>query len=58
MLNLTYTADKNGSLVSVDNRLIVSEFHINSLLDSLVANGFDVLSTRVDEAEYSQHLEG
>ena len=55
---LTYTADKNGSLVSVENRLMVSEFHINSLLDSLVANGFDILSTRVDEAEYSQHLEG
>jgi hypothetical protein len=58
MLNLTYTAIRDGSLVSVDNRLMVSEFHINSLLDSLVANGFDVLSTRVDEAEYSQHLEG
>ena len=58
MLNLTYTAIKDGSLVSVDNRLMVSESHINSLLDSLVASGFDILSTRVDEAEYSQHLEG
>jgi|APGre2960657373_1045057.scaffolds.fasta_scaffold396873_1 hypothetical protein len=55
---LTYTADKNGSLVSVENRLMINEYQINSLLDSLVASGFDILSTRVDEAEYSQHLEG
>ena len=58
MLNLTYTAIKDGSLVSVDNRLMVSESHINSLLDSLVANEFDILSTRIDDVEYSQHLEG
>ena len=58
MLNLSYTAEKNGSIVSVSRRLMVSEKMINDLLDSLVANGFSILSTRVESAEYSQHLNG
>ena len=58
MFNLSYTAEKNGSIVSVSRRLMVSEKMINDLLDSLVANGFNILSTRVESAEYSQHLNG
>ena len=55
---LTYTAEKNGVEVEVNNRLMVSEYQINDLLDSLVANGYDILSTRVDEGDYSQHWQG
>jgi hypothetical protein len=58
MLNLTYTAEKNGSIVSVENRLMVSERVINDLLDTLVSAGFTILSTRIESAEYSQHLNG
>jgi len=58
MLNLSYTAEKEGNIVSVSRRLMVSEKMINDLLDSLVANGFNILSTRVESAEYSQHLNG
>jgi hypothetical protein len=58
MLNLTYTAEKNGSIVSVENRLMVSERVINDLLDTLVSSGFTILSTLITDAEYSQHLNG
>ena len=47
MLNLSYTVEKDGSLVSITNRLMLSESMINDLMDSLVANGFDVVSMEV-----------
>jgi hypothetical protein len=49
MLVLDYTVEKEGSLVAVENRLMLNEYQINNLLDSLVANGYDVLSTWVRE---------
>ena len=55
---LTYTAEKDNNLVSVTNRLMVSEYQINNLLDSLVDNGFTILTTAVIDGEYSQHLNG
>lgn len=55
---LSYTAEKNGIEVEVLNRLMVSEYQINDLLDSLVANGYTINSTRVDEGDDSQHWQG
>ena len=55
---LTYTAEKDNNLVSVTNRLMVSEYQINNLLDSLVDNGFTILTTAITDGEYSQHLNG
>jgi hypothetical protein len=47
MLTLNYTVEKDGSLVSITNRLMLSESMINDLMDSLVSNGFDVVSMEV-----------
>jgi len=58
MLTLSYTAEKDNNIVSVSNRLMVSEYQINNLLDSLVANGYDILSTEVGDGDYSQHWQG
>jgi hypothetical protein len=58
MLSLSYTAEKDNSIVSISNRLMVSEYQINDLLDSLVSNGFTILSTRITDGDYSQHLQG
>jgi len=58
MLTLSYTAEKNGIEVEVLNRLMVSEYQINDLLDSLVANGYTINSTNVDDGDYSQHWQG
>jgi len=55
---LTYTAEKDSNIVSVNNRLMVSEYQINDLLDSLVNNGYTILTTAVTDGEYSQHLNG
>jgi hypothetical protein len=55
---LSYTAEKDNTLVSVSNRLMVSEYQINDLLDSLVANGYTIDSVRVDEGDDSQHWQG
>ena len=55
---LSYTAEKDNSLVSVENRLMVSEYQINDLLDSLVANGYTINSTRVEDGDYSPHWQG
>lgn len=52
---LTYTAEKDGNLVEVNNRLMVSEYQINDLLDSLVNNGYTILSTEIGEGDYSPH---
>ena len=58
MLNLSYTAEKDNSVVSVSNRLMVSEYQINDLLDSLVSNGYDILSTEITDGDYSPHWQG
>ena len=58
MLNLSYTAEKDNNLVSVSNRLMVSEYQINDLLDSLVSNGYTILSTEITDGDYSPHWQG
>ena len=58
MLNLSYTAQKEDTLVSVSNRLMVSERQINDLLDTLVSNGYDILSTEITDGDYSPHWQG
>jgi hypothetical protein len=55
---LSYTAEKDNSLVSVSNRLMVSEYQINDLLDSLVSNGYTILTTEIGDGDYSQHWNG
>ena len=55
---LTYTAEKDGNLVEVNQRLMVSEYQINDLLDSLVRYGYTINSTLVEDGEYSQHWNG
>lgn len=47
MLNLNYTVEKEGNLVSVVDRLMLSEYQINDLMDSLVAHGYTVESMEV-----------
>jgi hypothetical protein len=58
MKTLSYTAEKDNTLVSVSNRLMVSEYQINNLLDSLVANGYTILTTEVNDGDYSPHWQG
>ena len=50
MLNLSYTVEKDGSLVSVSDRLMINESMINDLMDTLVSNGFDVVEMSVSPA--------
>ena len=47
MLTLSYTVEKDNSIVSVENRLMLSERQINDLMDSLVSHGYDVVSMEV-----------
>jgi hypothetical protein len=58
MLLLSYTAEKDNSVVSVSNRLMVSERMINNLLDNLVSNGFTILTTEISDGDNSQHWQG
>ena len=58
MLSLSYTAQKEDTLVSVSNRLMVSERQINDLLDTLVSNGYDILSTEITDGDNSPHWQG
>ena len=58
MLSLSYTAQKEDTLVSVSNRLMVSERQINDLLDTLVSNGYDIISTEITDGDYSPHWQG
>ena len=58
MLNLSYTVEKEGNFVSVENRLMVSEYQINDLLDTLVSHGYTVESVSVTDGDYSQHWNG
>lgn len=55
---LSYTAEKDNNIVSISNRLMVSEYQINDLLDSLVRWGYTINSVRVDEGDDSQHWQG
>lgn len=47
MLSLSYTVEKEGNLITVSDRLMLSEYQINNLMDTLVSNGFDVLEMAV-----------
>ena len=58
MLNLSYVAEKDGIEVSVVNRLMVSEYQINDLLDSLVSWGYTINSTEITDGDYSPHWQG
>jgi hypothetical protein len=58
MKSLSYTAEKDNNIVSVSNRLMVSEYQINDLLDSLVSNGYTILTTEIGDGDYSQHWQG
>ena len=58
MLLLSYTAEKDNNVVTVSNRLMVSERMINNLLDSLTNNGFTILTTEIADGDNSQHWEG
>ena len=50
MLNLSYTVEKEGNFVSVENRLMLNEYQINDLMDSLVAHGYTVEAMSVAPA--------
>jgi hypothetical protein len=50
MLVLNYTAEKEGNLVSVSDRLMINERQINDLMDTLVGYGFTVESMSVSDA--------
>jgi hypothetical protein len=58
MLSLSYTAEKDNNVVTVSNRLMVSERMINNLLDTLVSNGYTILTTEVCDGDNSQHWNG
>jgi biotin operon repressor len=47
MLSLSYTVEKEGNLVTIQDRLMLSEYQINNLMDTLVSHGYDVLSMEV-----------
>lgn len=58
MLNLSYTAEKDGVEVEVVNRLMVSERQVNDLLDSLVSWGYTINSTQITDGDNSPHWQG
>lgn len=58
MLLLSYTAEKDNNVVTVSNRLMVSERTINTLLDNLVSSGFTILTTEIADGDDSQHWNG
>ena len=47
MLTLNYTVSKEDNLITVSDRLMLNEYQINNLMDSLVAHGYDVLTMEV-----------
>jgi hypothetical protein len=47
MLTLNYTVEKEGNLITVSDRLMLNEYQINDLMDSLVAHGYTVESMSV-----------
>lgn len=50
MLTLKYTIEKDGIQLSEINKLMLNEYQINDLMDSLVAHGYDVLAMSVEPA--------
>ena len=50
MLNLNYVVEKEGNLITVSDRLMINEYQINDLMDTLVSNGFDVVEMSVSPA--------
>ena len=50
MLNLNYTIEKEGNLITVSDRLMISEYQINDLMDTLVSHGYTVESMSVAPA--------
>jgi hypothetical protein len=50
MLNLSYVVEKEGNLVSVVDRLMLNEYQINNLMDTLVSHGYTVESMSVAPA--------
>ena len=48
MLTLNYTVEKDGIEISEINKLMVNESHVNSLMDTLVENGYTVLEMSVE----------
>lgn len=47
MLTLNYKVEKEGVTILEVEKLMLSERQINDLMDSLVANGFDVVEMEV-----------
>jgi len=47
MLSLSYTVEKEGNLITVSDRLMLSEYQINNLMDTLVSHGYTVESMEV-----------
>jgi len=47
MLSLSYTVEKEGNLITVSDRLMISEYQINNLMDTLVSHGYTVESMEV-----------
>ena len=47
MLNLNYVVEKEGNLITVSDRLMLSEYQINNLMDTLVSHGYVVESMEV-----------
>jgi len=50
MLTLNYTVSKEDTILTTSNMLMINERQINDLMDSLVANGFDVVEMSVSPA--------
>lgn len=47
MLSLSYKIEKEGITILEVEKMMLSERQINDLMDSLVANGFDVIEMEV-----------
>ena len=50
MLTLNYTIEKEGNLITVSDRLMLNEYQINNLMDTLVSHGYTVESMSVAPA--------
>ena len=47
MLTLNYTVSKEDNLITVSDKLMLNEYQINNLMDSLVSHGYIVESMEV-----------
>ena len=50
MLTLNYTVEKEGNLITIQDKLMINEYQINDLMDSLVAHGYTVEAMSVAPA--------